>query len=105
MPPIPVPSVGPRYTRGVSTVVSLVAAPIEVTAPDGTVLRGTFEADLTARRVVVISDDVSKGAATERIDPVDFQGSFRGMDIPTRMLLELHGWPQERWPEGWSPEQ
>ena len=64
-------------------------------------LRGIFEADLTARRVVVISDEVSKGAATERIAPVDFQYSFRAMDMTTRMLLEPHGGPQERW----SPEQ
>ena len=107
VPPVVVPSVGPRYTGGVSTVASLVAAPIEVTAPDGSVLRGIVEADLTIGRVVVVSDDSSVRPATERIDLGDFEfdtGGFDGSDsVTSRILLELHGWPEERWPEGWSP--
>ena len=90
-------------TGGVATELSIVAAPLEVAAPDGSVLRGIYEADLNARRVVVMSDDVDGVLSTEGIDPADFGDSLRGLDRAVRMLLELHGWPEERWPEGWSP--
>ena len=99
--PRPVPS----YTDGNSTFGSMKASPFVVTAPDGTALRGVYEADLIGGVVTVIPDDASKGQADERMNPQDFRRAFsdEATDLTNRMLLELHGWPRERWPEGWSP--
>ena len=93
-----------HYTDGNSTFVSVSASSIDITAPDGTELRGTWEADLIGGVVTVTPDDASKGQADERMNPRDFSG-FRenAINQTNRMLLELHGWPRERWPEGWSP--
>ena len=94
-----------HYTDGNSTFASVSASPFVVTAPDGAELRGVYEADLIGGVVTVIPDDASKGQADERMNPQDFDRAFgeEAINQTNRMLLELHGWPRERWPEGWSP--
>ena len=95
----------PSYTDGGTTYGSGAASSVEVEAPDGTPLQGDYLADLIGGTLVVSSSD---GRSISRpIDPEDFRGwnalSDASIALTQTMLLELHGWPPERWPERWSP--
>ena len=61
--------------------------------------------DLIGGRLVVISDDGQRVARD--VDPEDFRGwnamSDASVELTQTMLLGLHGWPRERWPDGWAP--
>ena len=95
----------PSYSDGGCTVGSGAAGEVEVEAPDGTLLQGQYLTDLIGGSLVVSSGD---GRSISRpVDPEAFRGwntmSDASMALTQTMLLELHGWPEERWPEGWSP--
>ena len=96
-----VPRPVPSYTDGTTTFGSMATGPIEVKAPNGAVLTGTFEADLVTGQLAVYSDDPSAGRVIKEVDPSGFHLS--AFEMTSRMLLELHGWSEERWPKGWSP--
>jgi hypothetical protein len=95
----------PAYTDGGSTFGSGAAASVEVEAPDGTLLQGQYMADLIGGNLVVTSSDGQR--ISREVDPEAFRGwnamSDASVALTQTMLLELHGWPEERWPEGWSP--
>lgn len=88
---------------GVTTSFEIHAGPIEVVAPDGEMLTGVWELDVATRTLVVAADDERRQPLVEIVEPRDFLSSEAIDDMPNAMLLELYGWPRERWPEGWSP--
>ena len=93
----------PSYDNGTTTFGGAAAADLEVVAPDGEILTGMFQADFGSGLLTVTSSDRSLGQATRQIDPFEFNETEAGFDLPNELLLELHGWPRERWPEGWLP--
>ena len=97
----------PSYSDGGATFGSGMATSVEVEAPDGTLLQGQYMADLIGGSLVVSSSD---GRSISReVDPEAFRGwnamSDASVALTQTMLLELHGWPQDRWPEGWGPRR
>ena len=88
--------------RGITTSAHIQAGPIETTTPDGVALTGMWELDMQTQQLTVTSTEQSLGRRQEEVDH-DFISRFGMFDRPPELLLELHGWPRERWPEGWTP--
>ena len=56
------------------------------------------------RGLVVTSDEEGLGSLTQDVDdPNEYFSSEEMFILPEHLLRELHGWPQETWPEGWRP--
>lgn len=45
----------------------------------------------------------SLGRARRQFDRFQVVEREEAFDLPGELLLELRGWPRERWPEGWKP--
>ena len=89
----------PSYDDGMTTYGSVSAGTLSVETPHGDRLTGQFSADQIGG-VMFVTDERTKDSKSEEFDP----RNTAVIGLAQRMLLELNGWPRERWPEGWTPE-
>ncbi|MCY3821124.1 MAG: hypothetical protein OXH52_17525 [Gammaproteobacteria bacterium] len=89
--------------QGVTTSAHIQAGPIETTTPAGEALTGMWELNMQTQQLVVISSDRNLGRRIEDVDTREFIWEGGMFERPPELLLDLHGWPRERWPEGWTP--